>query len=224
MSTCSTSGGRVSSSPRITSPVKPSMEMPVALLDHAAVHGEGARHVVDVERLAAHHADLAHLATHQRRMRGHAAARREDALGGVHAADVLGARLDAHEQHLLAARRPRLGVGGVEHDLAGGGAGAGGEPLGQHPALAYGPALALGREDGPQQLVELLGLDAHERLVRADEPLGDHLDGDADGRQAGALAVARLQHVQAAALDRELEVLHVAQLVLERLAHLMSWS
>ena len=37
-----------------------------------------------------------------------------------------------------------------------------------------------------------------------------HLDGDADRGSAGALAVARLQHVEFAVLDGELEILHVA--------------
>ena len=41
-------------------------------------------------------------------------------------------------------------------------------------------------------------------------PSLDHVDGDADGGQAGALAVAGLQHVELAILDGELEVLHVA--------------
>ena len=41
-------------------------------------------------------------------------------------------------------------------------------------------------------------------------PSRDHVDGDADGGQAGALAVAGLQHVELAILDGELEVLHVA--------------
>ena len=35
---------------------------------------------------------------------------------------------------------------------------------------------------------------------------------------AGALAVARLEHVDACVLDRELEVLHVLEVLLERLA------
>ncbi len=43
-----------------------------------------------------------------------------------------------------------------------------------------------------------------------DQPFFHHLDGNANRGAAGALAVARLQHVQAAVLDGELEVLHVA--------------
>src|SRR5665647_2110090 len=193
---------------------------PVALLHHLVAHGDGARLVVDVERLAAHDADLAHLAGDQGGVTGHAAARREDALAHGHAADVIGARLDAHQQHLLAGGLHSVGVAGVEGHLAGGGAGAGGQALGQDPALRDGDAPALGREDGPQQLIQLLRLDAHERLLRRDHARLAHVDGDADSGQAGALAVARLQHEEAALLDDELEVLHVAQLALKGLAHL----
>ena len=59
----------------------------------------------------------------------------EDALGGVHTADVLGAGEVADEQDLLAARGPGLGVRGAEDDAAGGGAGAGRQALGLDPAL-----------------------------------------------------------------------------------------
>ena len=47
--------------------------------------------------------------------------------------------------------------------------------------------------------------------------LGDQVDRDLDHRLAGALAVAGLQHEQLALLDRELEVLHVAEVILEEL-------
>ena len=57
--------------------------------------------------------------------RGLAAGGGEDALGGVHAADVFGAGLLADEDDLLALGGRFLGVGGVEDDLAGGGAGNG---------------------------------------------------------------------------------------------------
>jgi hypothetical protein len=66
---------------------------------------------------------------------GHAALRREDALGGVHAADVVRAREVADQQDLLAAAGPGDGVGGVEDDAAGGGAGAGGQATPTRPSL-----------------------------------------------------------------------------------------
>ena len=48
-------------------------------------------------------------------------------------------------------------------------------------------------------------------------PSRDEVDGDLHHRLAGALAVAGLQHEQLTLLDRELEVLHVAEVILEEL-------
>ena len=48
--------------------------------------------------------------------------------------------------------------------------------------------------------------------------LFDHVDGDLHGRRGGALRDPRLEHVQLAALDRELEVLDVAVVALQPLA------
>ncbi len=83
----------------------------VALLQRDAAGGHGLLGVVDADRARAGDAGLAHAARDHGRMRGHAAARRHDALGRVHAVDVLGARLDAHQDRLaprlLAALRPR---------------------------------------------------------------------------------------------------------------------
>ena len=55
-------------------------------------------------------------------------------------------------------------------------------------------------------------------LLLGDRPLVDHVDGDLHRGRRGPLRVARLEHVQAAALDRELEVLDVAVVRLELLA------
>ena len=67
-----------------------------------------------------------------------------------------------------------------------------------------------------QQLVELC------RVRRAGSlpsllisPLVHHVHRDLDGGLAGALAVAGLQHVELAFLDGELEVLHVAIVLLQ---------
>ena len=46
-------------------------------------------------------------------------------------------------------------------------------------------------------------------------PSVDHVGRDAHGRRRRPLAAARLEHVQPAALDRELEVLHVAVVALQ---------
>ena len=49
-------------------------------------------------------------------------------------------------------------------------------------------------------------------------PSSHHVDGDLQGRRRGALAVAGLQHLELALLDRELDVLHVAVVAFEPLA------
>ena len=154
--------------PRKTSPVVPSIE------SSSPARSTTSRPAMRIAPLRSRSASasqpatqhLAHLPRDQRRVAGHAAARGEDALRGGHAADVLGRRLDAHQDHRLAARRGGLGVLGVEDDAAGGRAGTGVEALGE-PALLLHGAVLLGRVEGrAQELVELLGLDAQQRLVR----------------------------------------------------------
>ena len=49
-----------------------------------------------------------------------------------------------------------------------------------------------------------------------DQPFGDEVDGDLESRLRGALAGSRLQHPELAFLDGELDVLHVAVVLLER--------
>ena len=60
-----------------------------------------------------------------------------------------------------------------------------------------------------KELVQLLGLDPQQRLLLRQQSLVHHLDGNLHGGRARALAVARLQHVQLAFLDGELEILNV---------------
>ncbi len=180
------------------------MVMTSPFLQRDAAGGERVRGIVDADRAGAGDAGLAHAARHHRGMGGHAAAGGEDALGGVHAVDVLGARLDAHQDHLAPLRLQQLGFVGGEHDLAGRGAGRGRQAGGDH--------LARGRRiDGRmEELVERAGIDPGDRLLARDQAFVRELDRDAQRRLAGALAGAGLQHPQLALLDREFEVLHVA--------------
>jgi hypothetical protein len=66
-----------------------------------------------------------------------------------------------------------------------------------------------------QQLVELRSGHALHRLLGLDELLLHHVHGHAHGSGAVAFPDAALEHEEAAALDRELDVLHVAVVVLE---------
>ena len=130
----------------------------------------------------------------------------------MHAVDVLGAGLDAHQHHLAALGLHLLGVVGREHDLAGGRTRRG------RQAGADDVALGLRVDGRVQQLVERGRVDAGDRLLARDQALARHLDGDADRRLGGALARARLQHPQFAALDGEFEVLHVAVVLFQAIA------
>ena len=66
-----------------------------------------------------------------------------------------------------------------------------------------------------QQLVELLGSHAQHGASRVDQAFVDHVGGDAHRRGGRALAGARLQQIESPALDGELDVLHVAEVILE---------
>ena len=68
-----------------------------------------------------------------------------------------------------------------------------------------------------EQLLQLDRLHAHQRGAPVDQTLVGHIDRDAHRGLGGALAGAGLQHEQAAALDRELHVLHVGEMLLQAL-------
>jgi hypothetical protein len=180
--------------PRSTWPVEPSMVMmsPLRLrLCRPAVMV--AFRIVDAQRARAGDAGLAHAARHHGRVRGHAAARREDALGGVHAVDVFRAEVSTRTRMTLAALRLQaLRFVGGEHDLA----------ARRRRARRAGRSRSLRaglRIDGRmQQLVERAGLDPRHRLLARDQPLVRHLDGDLERGLGRALAAAGLQHPQLA--------------------------
>ena len=113
-------------------------------------------------------------------------------------------RIDA-----LAGLPALLGRVRVEHDRARGGAGRGIQ------AARGDVDLRVRVDHRVQELVELAGVDARDRLLARDEPLVDHLGRDAQRGGRRALPRARLQEVQRPLLDRELDVLQVAVVRLE---------
>jgi hypothetical protein len=171
--------------------------------------------VVDADVAAADDADFAHLAAYERRVRRHAAALGQYPLGGGHPPDVLGRRLHPHQYDLLAAFGPRRGVGGVKDDLAGGGARARVQAARDDLARFDRGLLLLRVEHRPEEVVELLRLHREEGFLLAHQTLGHHIDGDGEGGVRRPLAGAGLQQPQPAALERELDVLQVAEVGLE---------
>src|SRR4051812_48739030 len=65
-------------------------------------------------------------------------------------------------------------------------------------------------ESRNEKIVELVRFHSEYGFFLAYEPLIHHLECGLDGCDSGALAIARLKHVELAFLNGELEVLHVA--------------
>ncbi|MCY1172797.1 hypothetical protein D9M73_129410 [compost metagenome] len=147
-------------------------------------------------------------------MAGHAAARGEDALGGVHAVNVFRAGFGADQDHRLARCRALLGGVAVEHGKARGRAGRGRQALSQHVARR------LGIERRVQQLIERRRIDAGDGFLAGDQAFFGHVDRDLQSGLGGALAAPRLQHPQLALLHGEFDVLHVAVMRFEQVEHL----
>jgi hypothetical protein len=166
--------------------------------------------VVDLESGTAGDARLAHPACDERRVGGDAAVRREDPGRGNQPVDVVRARLPADEDHILGlpALRGRVRV---EDDAAGRGARRGCE------ARRDDVVRRRRIERRMQEVVELRRVDAGDRLDAAQQALVDHCDRGFHGGRRGPLRGSRLQEVQAAFLDGELDVLHVAVVLLEPL-------
>ena len=74
-----------------------------------------------------------------------------------------------------------------------------------------------------QELVELRGVDAAHGLLAGDQALLDHFDGDAQGSGGSALAHAGLEHPELALLDGELDIAHIAVMILECQEHALEF-
>ena len=147
----------------------------VGLAEVVAVEGRLLRLLVDRERLAAGDARLPHPAGDDCCVRGHPAVRGEDALGRDHPVDVVGGRLPADENHVLAGAAFDRGIG-VEDQVPAGCPGRRVEALRDH-------VHARARVDHRvQELIELIGIDARDGVLARDQALLDHVHG---GLQCG---------------------------------------
>ena len=181
----------------------------VALADHGVAGRRLSTLDVDVEAGRAAHRGRAHAAGDDGGMAHEPAARREDPLRRDHPVEVVGRRLRPHEHDRLAALGGGLGVVGGEVHLADGRA------RRRVQALGDGRVVDVGVELRVQELVELRRVDPQHRLPLVDEPVLDHLHRDAQRGRRGALPDAGLEEEEAALLDRELDVAHVAVVLLE---------
>mmetsp|Transcript_37749 Transcript_37749/g.118185 ORF Transcript_37749/g.118185 Transcript_37749/m.118185 type:complete len:920 (-) Transcript_37749:644-3403(-) len=189
----------------------------VALLEGGA-RGERGGGRADLEVRGADDAGLAPAARDDGRVGGHAAAGGEHAERGVHAAHVLRGGLVAHEDHVFDALLldELLGLGGGEGGDAHGGARRGRQAVADDALLVGGGARVL--ELRVQHLVEMVGGHHLEGAALRHEPLIEEVAGDLHGGGAVALAGAGLQHVELLLLHGELDVLHVGEVRLQKLA------
>ena len=176
---------------------------------------------------AADDADLAHLPADQGRVRAGAAERGENAVGDLHAAEILGAGLAADQDQTRpwvvpcasccsasasSAKNLILPVAAPGPALM---------PLASSLPSAMALLLGFGIEDRLQQLIQVVRRNAARPtgpLPSVISPSLDHVDGEAHGGEAGPLGVAGLQHPELALLDGELDVLHVAVVLFELVA------
>ena len=127
--------------------------------------------------------------------------------------DVLGRGLHTHQNDLAARVLQQLGFIGIEDDLAAGRARRRGQARADH--FAFG----LGVDGGMQQLIQRGRINAQDRLFMADEAFARHVHRNPQGGLGGALAAARLEHPELAALHREFHVLHVAIVLFQQMRH-----
>ena len=134
--------------------------------------------------------------------------RGEDALGRDHPVDVVGGRLPADENHVLAGAALDRGIG-VEDHVPAGCPGRRVEALRDH-------VHARARVDHRvQELIELVGIDARDGVLARDQALLDHVHGGLQRGCGGPLRASGLEQVEPVVLDRELDVLHVSVVLLE---------
>ncbi len=117
--------------------------------------------VVDVQLAGADDANLAHLAAHQRGVRTDAAHGCENALRGLHAADVFGRGLLAHQDDLggRVGLLDGLSLARVEADDARRSARPGGNALGEQLALGDGGLFGGRFEHRLQELIQVARLE-----------------------------------------------------------------
>ena len=187
----------------------------IALMQHAvaALDAHDLLGGVDVEALDAADAGRAHTASDNGGMARLSSVAGQDALGGDHALQVVGVGLPTNQNDLVALVGARDGVITREHNLTHGGSGAGVQTAGQCLVPLGSVKLRV------QELVELRGIDTAHGLFAGDQAFLDHFDGDAQGGGGSAFTHACLEHPELALLDGELDIAHIAVMILERQEH-----
>ena len=173
---------------------------PFAFFDHHIADFHRTVREVDADGGGADDTRHAELAGNNGRVGGGAAFAGEDTLGGEHAVDIIRFGEGADHDHRLAFFFGHFfGQVGIEVDLADGGAGGGIHASGEEAAFFLGGFLVVIIELRVQHRIHLFGGYARDGFFARDQAFVGHIDGDFDRGAGGALAVAGLEHPQAAA-------------------------
>ncbi|MPL66381.1 hypothetical protein SDC9_12054 [bioreactor metagenome] len=187
----------------------------VSLLENLAAHPHEFGFVVYIQGLAADYAAFAPAPGHDGGVGSLSAGGGENALGGEHAADILGGGFAADENDLFALGGHGFGILGVEHQFAGGRAGNGIDAGGELQFLELGGAYGGRVDDGVEDTFDLFGRYALNSLFLGDEAFLDHIHRDLECGGGQALAGAALKHVELLVLDGEFQILHFLEVLLQ---------
>ena len=190
----------------------------VALFKHFARKREAFVFLVHLDIAATGYAARTHTASNDRRVRRLTAANGEYTLSVLHAFDILGACLEANENHFLAFLAFYNGVFRGEHYGACGSARRSGYALADD-VVFVGGFERVRVELRVQQHIERFGVYLHDSFFFADHFFVYEIARDLYSGGGGTLAVARLKHIKFAFLNGELHILHIAVMVFERIAN-----
>ena len=190
----------------------------VAFLEAVAVDAHAFLRVIDRQRIAPDDTALAPTTGDYSSVARLTAGLRQDAAGSVHAADIFRAGFLANQNHTVLPCCSFGRIGG-EINSAGCSAGHGIDACCQQRVAAIGGTDV--RVDlRIEESLDVFGFDTADGLGFFDQAFFDHVDSDLKGRHWRAFAATCLQHVERTVFDSKLDVLHVAVMPLESLAHL----
>ena len=180
---------------------------PVAFTKLAPGEPDTAIIFIDLQTVASNQTGLAKLARHHRRVSGAPANHGENARGGVEPSNIVGRRLAPNQYDWRAVLGHAPGRVAIERDAAAGDSRGSGNRCRQRrrftPQRRDARALQIDAFEPPQS------------LCRRYQPFADQIHGDPERGAWRAFGRAGLQKIQLAVFDRELDVLHILQFLLE---------
>ena len=144
-----------------------------------------------------------HTAGNNRRVRGHTAASRNQTLGSMHTADIFRRSFQTNQDNFFALGSPSFGIFSRKDGLTDGSARRSGQTGCDYFFRSFGI------QHRVQQLIQLIGADAHNSFFFGQHAFFIHFNSHADSSGRGAFAVAALQHPQFTVFNGKFHILHI---------------